>query len=156
MFTLALAAIFLFAGYGLQRSLRLFARSSIPAPAVGGLLFALLVLALRGRGTLAVVIDTSLRGPLQTAFFTTIGLGATASLLRAGGWRMAFFWIIASLTAVVQNVVGIGIARILGAPAPLGIICGSLTLTGGPATGLAFTDVFEGLGIDGAGALIIA
>jgi ESS family glutamate:Na+ symporter len=154
--TLGLAALSLFAGYFLQRTIPVLARSSIPAPAIGGLLFALLVLALRARGTLGLALDSSLRAPLQTAFFTTIGFAATFSLLRAGGWRMGFFWLVASATAVVQNVAGILLARALGAPAPLGIICGALTLTGGPATGLAFADRFEQLGIAGAGALIIA
>lgn len=156
VFTLALAALFLFIGYALQRRIKFLARSSIPAPAIGGLLFALIALLLYTRGALGMTIDTSLRAPLQTVFFTTIGLGATLALLRAGGWRMGFFWLIASVTAVVQNLVGIGVARAMSAPAPLGIICGALTLTGGPATGLAFTDRFEPLGIHGAGALIIA
>ncbi|HEY0079981.1 MAG TPA: sodium/glutamate symporter [Pyrinomonadaceae bacterium] len=154
--TLALAAVSLFVGYVVQRRVGLFARASIPAAAIGGLLFALVVYALRARGTLGVALDTSLRAPLQTLFFTTIGLGATLHLLRAGGWRMGFFWLLASLLAVVQNVVGIGAARALGAPAPLGIICGSLTLTGGPSTGLAFEPLFKELGVGGAGALIIA
>jgi ESS family glutamate:Na+ symporter len=156
VFTLALAALFLFIGYALQRRIKFLARSSIPAPAIGGLLFALTLLLLHSRGTLTVTIDSSLRAPLQTAFFTTIGLGATLALLRAGGWRMGFFWLIASMLAIVQNVVGIGLARAMNAPAPLGIICGALTLTGGPATGLARTSDFEQLGITGAGALIIA
>jgi ESS family glutamate:Na+ symporter len=154
--TLALAALFLFAGYYLQSRVAFLSRSSIPAPAIGGLLFALIVLALHARGTLGVTLDASLRVPLQTAFFTTIGFGATLSLLRAGGWRMALFWLIASVTALVQNIAGIGLAQLVGAPAPLGIICGALTLTGGPATGLAFADKFEQLGIQGAGTLIIA
>ncbi len=154
--TLALAAVFLFAGYVLQRRLGFLSRSSIPAPAIGGLLFAGLALAWRLGGAGGIVLDTSLRSPLQTAFFTTIGLGATLTLLRAGGWRMGFFWLIASATAIVQNVAGVALAIALGAPAALGIICGSLTLTGGPATGLAFTETFEQLGIGGAGALIIA
>ncbi|MDT7542976.1 MAG: glutamate:Na+ symporter, family [Acidobacteriota bacterium] len=154
--TLALAAVFLFIGGWLQRRVKLFSRSSIPAAAIGGLLFATLVFALRRFGTLGVSLDTSLRAPLQTAFFTTIGFGATLQLLRAGGARMIFFFLIASLLAVVQNVAGIGVAVALHAPPALGIICGSLTLTGGPATGLAFTSLFEQKGIAGAGALIIA
>jgi ESS family glutamate:Na+ symporter len=154
--TLALAALFLYFGYFIQRRISLLRKSSIPAAAIGGLLFALLVLALRSRGTLGITLDTSLRAPLQTIFFTTIGLSATVSLLKTGGWRMGFFWLIASVTAVVQNVVGMGLARALNAPAPLGVICGSLTLTGGPATGLARAADFEQLGISGAGALIIA
>ena len=154
--TLALAAVALFAGGWLQRRVPLLRRASIPAAAVGGLLFALVVMGLRARGTLGVALDTSLRGPLQIAFFTTIGFGATTGLLRAGGARMIFFFVLASLTAVVQNVAGIGVAKALGAPPALGIICGSLTLTGGPATGLAWADRFEASGVVGAGALIIA
>lgn len=154
--TLALAALFLFAGGIVQRRVGFLKRASIPAAAIGGLLFAGIVLALRSRGTLGVALDTSLRAPLQIAFFTTIGFGATLSLLGAGGWRMVLFFVIASLAGVLQNVLGIGVALALGAPAPLGIICGSLTLMGGPATGLGFTTQFEALGITGAGALIIA
>jgi len=154
--TLALAALFLFVGGFVQRRVPLFARSSIPAAAIGGLLFAVVALLLRARGTLGLTVDTTLRAPLQTAFFTTIGLSATLSLLREGGWRTAFFWLIATVTAVVQNVVGILLAVALGAPALLGIICGALTLTGGPSTGMGWAAKFEEYGVAGAGAPIIA
>jgi ESS family glutamate:Na+ symporter len=156
VFSLALAALVLFAGYFVRRRVGVLARANIPAAAVGGLLFAGLVFALRARGVLGVSLNTTLRAPLQTAFFTTIGLGATLGLLRAGGWRMGFFWLIATLAAVIQNVVGMALAVALGAPALLGVICGALTLTGGPATGQAWEAKFTELGITGAGSLIIA
>jgi len=156
VFSLALAALALFAGYFVQRRVGFLSRANIPAAAVGGLLFACAVFALRAGGVAGVVLNTSLRAPLQTAFFTTIGLGATTALLRAGGWRMGFFWLLATLTAVVQNVAGMALAVAMGAPALLGVICGSLTLTGGPATGLAWAERFEALGVSGAGSLIIA
>lgn len=154
--TLALAALLLFVGFQLQSRIGFLRRASIPVPVVGGLLFACLVFALRARGGVGLAFDASLRAPLQIAFFTTIGFGATLSLLRAGGWRMGLLLLLASLAAVVQNFAGIAIAVGLGAPPALGVICGALTLTGGPATGLAFTPLFEELGIPGAGALIIA
>lgn len=154
--TLALAALFLFVGYFVQRRVPAFSRTNIPAAAIGGLLCALVVFGLRAGDALGVSLNTSLRGPLQTAFFTTIGLNATLGLLSAGGWRMGFFWLLATLTAVVQNAVGIAAALALGAPPLLGVICGALTLTGGPATGLAWADSFESWGVPGAGALIIA
>jgi ESS family glutamate:Na+ symporter len=156
VFSLALAALALFAGYFVQRRVGFLSRANIPAAAVGGLLFAAAVFALRAGGVTGISLNTTLRAPLQTAFFTTIGLGATTALLRAGGWRMGFFWLLATLTAVVQNVVGMVLAVALGAPALLGIICGALTLTGGPATGLAWADRFEALGVSGAGSLIVA
>ena len=154
--TLALAALLLFAGHFVQRRVGLFARSSIPAAAIGGLLFALVALLLRRVGALGFSLDTTLRDPLQIIFFTTIGLSATLSLLREGGWRVGLFWLIAIASALVQNVVGIALALALGAPVALGVICGALTLAGGPSTGLAWTKEFEALGIEGAGSLIIA
>ena len=156
VFSLALAALVLFVGYFVQRRVPLLSRANIPAAAVGGLLFAGLVFALRAGGVAGVSLNTSLRAPLQTAFFTTIGLGATLGLLRAGGWRMGFFWLLATLAAVVQNAVGMALAVALGAPALLGIICGALTLSGGPATGQAWEARFTELGVAGAGSLIIA
>jgi glutamate:Na+ symporter, ESS family len=93
--TLALSALFLYLGYFIQRRVSFLRKSSIPAAAIGGLLFAFIMLGLRARGTLAITLDTSLRDPLQTVFFTTIGLSATLSLLKTGGWRLAFFWLIA-------------------------------------------------------------
>jgi ESS family glutamate:Na+ symporter len=156
VFSLALAALALYAGYFVQRRVGFLSRANIPAAAVGGLMFAALVFALRARGVLGVSLNTSLRAPLQTAFFTTIGLGATLSLLRAGGWRTGFLWLLATLAAVVQNAVGMALAVALGAPALLGVICGALTLTGGPATGQAWEGKFTELGVAGAGSLIIA
>jgi ESS family glutamate:Na+ symporter len=156
VFSLALAALALFVGYSVQRRVGFLSRANIPAAAVGGLLFAGAVFALRSGGLLGVSLNTTLRAPLQTAFFTTIGLGATTALLRAGGWRMGFFWLLATLAAVVQNAVGVALAVALGAPALLGVICGALTLTGGPATGQAWEARFTELGIEGAGSLIIA
>nr|MDQ5838625.1 hypothetical protein [Acidobacteriota bacterium] len=154
--SLGLAALVLLAGYSVQRRVPFLSRTNVPAAAVGGLMFAGLVFALRAWGVAGVSLNTSLRAPLQTAFFTTIGLGATVSLLRAGGWRMGFFWLLATLTAVVQNAFGMALAAALGAPALLGVICGSLTLTGGPATGQAWEARFAELGVAGAGSLIIA
>ncbi|HEX8284730.1 MAG TPA: sodium/glutamate symporter [Pyrinomonadaceae bacterium] len=156
VFSLALAALALFVGYFVQRRVPFLSRANIPAAAVGGLLFAGLVFALRAWGVAGVVLNTSLRAPLQTVFFTTIGLGATLGLLRAGGWRMGFFWLLATLAAVVQNAVGMGLAVLLGAPPLLGIVCGALTLTGGPATGQAWEKQFAEMGLAGAGTLIAA
>lgn len=154
--SLALAALILTIGSWVRRRSAWLERFSIPAPAIGGLSFALLVLALRSFAGVQVTLDSTLRGPLQIAFYTTIGLAATTTLLRSGGGRLVLFWLLATLTAVVQNLVGMAMARLLGAPLALGIVCGALTLTGGPSTGLAWEKEFESLGLSGAGSLIIA
>jgi glutamate:Na+ symporter, ESS family len=154
VFTLALAALCLYFGSRLIANMPILRRTSIPVPAIGGLLFALAALLLRKQ--VAFSIDTALRAPLQVAFFTTIGFGATVALLRAGGKAMLLFWAIATGTGIVQNIAGAVVATLLGTPPLLGVICGAVTLTGGPATGLAFTETFEKLGIPGAGSIIIA
>ena len=141
--TLALAAIVLFAGYGIRRRVSVLDRYNIPAPVVGGFLFAGLGLALRLTGVLAFEFDTTLQTPLMIAFFTTIGLGASLSLLRVGGPQVLLFLAVATVLLVTQNVVGVAIAKILGVHPMLGLIAGSITMTGGHGTGAAFGKLMQ-------------
>src|SRR5262245_1978163 len=90
------------------------------------------------------------------AFFTTIGFGASVSLLRVGGPQVLLFFIIATVFAVLQNVIGILLAMPFGLHPLFGVLAGSVTLTGGPATGLAFAPYFEKAGVTGASSVAIA
>ena len=90
------------------------------------------------------------------AFFTSIGFGASVPLLRHGGPAVAVFLGLSSAVAVLQNLVGAGVAAALGVPPLLGVLAGSVTLTGGPATGLAFAPLFEAAGVTGAASLAVA
>ena len=141
--TIALAAVVLFIGYGVRRRIGVLDRFNIPAPVVGGFLFAAIALGLRQSSVLALEFDTTLQAPFMIAFFTTIGLGASLALLKRGGPQVILFWILASLLAIVQNGVGIAIAKALGANPLLGIISGSMTMTGGHGTGAAFGKLLE-------------
>ncbi len=141
--TVALAAVVLFAGYGVRRRIGVLDRFNIPAPVVGGFLFAAVALALRQAGILALEFDTLLQSPFMVAFFTTIGLGASLGLLRKGGPQVAWFWLLASVLAVFQNTVGVGLAYALGVNPLLGLISGSITMTGGHGTGAAFGQLIE-------------
>jgi glutamate:Na+ symporter, ESS family len=154
--TLAAAGLVLFAGYGLQRRVGPLARYNIPAPVVGGLLVALGITLLRALGHPPVAFDTTLQAPLMIAFFTSIGFGASVPLLRAGGPAVAIFLALATAVAVLQNLVGGLVAVGLGVPPLLGVVAGSLTLAGGPATGLAFAPLFEAAGVKGAATLALA
>jgi len=154
--TLAAAGLVLFAGYGLQRRVGLLARHNIPAPVIGGLLVALGITLLRALGHQAVTFDTTLQAPLMIAFFTSIGFGASVPLLRSGGPAVAVFLALATAVAVLQNVAGAAVAAGLGVPPLLGVLAGSVTLTGGPATGLAFAPLFEQAGVKGAATLAVA
>jgi ESS family glutamate:Na+ symporter len=118
-------------------------RYNIPAPVVGGFLFAAVALALRLTGLVAVEFDTTLQTPLMIAFFTTIGLGASLALLKVGGPQVLLFWALASFLAAVQNGVGVALARLLGVNPFLGLIGGSITMTGGHGTGAAFGKLLQ-------------
>jgi ESS family glutamate:Na+ symporter len=154
--TLAFAGIVLFLGQRLTRSVTPLSRHNIPAPVVGGLLVAGVITAARAAGFTPLKFDTALQTPFMLAFFTTIGFQASLSLLRVGGPAVLVFLAAAGVMAVAQNVVGAGIAIALGQHPLLGVLAGSVTLTGGPATGLAFAPLFESAGIPGAETLAVA
>lgn len=141
--TLALASIVLFAGYGIRRRIGVLDRYNIPAPVVGGFIFAALALVLRLNNILAFEFNTSLQAPLMIAFFTTIGLGASLSLLKIGGPQVLLFWGLASVLAVIQDAVGVLLTKLLGVHPFLGLIAGSITMTGGHGTGAAFGKLME-------------
>jgi glutamate:Na+ symporter, ESS family len=154
--TLAFAGVALLLGEGLRRLVPVLGRYNLPAPVLGGLLVAVAVLIARGQGTTLVAFDTTLQSPLMIAFFTTIGFGASLSLLKVGGPQVLRFFLLATVFAVLQNVVGILVALGFGLHPLFGVLAGSVTLTGGPATGLAFAPLFEEAGVTGASSVAIA
>lgn len=153
--TLALAAVVYFAGIQLKRRIGWVDRLNIPAAVVGGLLFTALAMLLRDR-VVNIQLDTTAQPVLSVAFFTSIGMGASLALLRRGGLQVGIFLAFATAFCFVQNFIGIGIARAFGENPLLGVMAGSVTLVGGPATGMAFAPVFESAGLVGAGALALA
>jgi ESS family glutamate:Na+ symporter len=90
------------------------------------------------------------------AFFTTVGFGASVSLLRTGGPQVLVFLVLATILALLQNLVGVAVAGLLDMPPLFGVLNGSVTLAGGPATGLAFAPEFEKGGVPGAAAVAVA
>ena len=154
--TVALAAVVLFAGYGIKRRVPLLTRYNIPAPVVGGLLVAAILSVAETRGVTLLEFDTTLQTPLQNAFFASVGFGASLALLRVGGPLVLIFFVLSTVAAVAQNLLGMGVATALGQPPLLGVLAGSVTLTGGPATGLAFAPMFEEAGVPSAATLAVA
>jgi len=154
--TLAFAGVVLFIGYGVCRVVPVLGRYNLPPPIIGGLLVALIVLLAHGRGATLLKFDTALQSPLMIAFFTSIGLGASLSLLRAGGPQVVLLLVVATIFAIAQNVLGVLVAGVFDLPPLFGVLAGSVTLTGGPATGLAFAPLFEQAGISGAGSIALA
>jgi len=154
--TLAFSGVVLFAGYRIRRAVPPLARYNIPAPVVGGLLVAAAIALARHHGPTLLQFDTTLQVPLMIAFFASIGFGASLSLLRVGGPAVVLFLAASTVVAVAQNLLGAAVAVALGRPALMGVLAGSVTLTGGPATGLAFAPLFEQAGVTGAATLAVA
>ena len=146
---LGLAALGVVMGTWLKRRLPLLDRLNIPVPIVGGMIYAVLTLLLRDR-VVNIDADVVLRDLAMIAFMTTIGLGARLQLIREGGSKLLWLLGAASLGALLQNLLGIGLARALGVDPRLGILTGSVALAGGPATALAFGGTFEKIGVAGA------
>ena len=154
--TLAFAGLALFLGYALCRAVPLLARYNLPPPVIGGLVFALAAWAAHSRGATLFTLDTSLQSPLMIAFFTTIGINASLWLLKISGRQVLVFLLLASGFAIVQNLLGIAVAMGFGLHPLFGVLAGSTTLTGGPATGLAFAPLFEQAGVAGAASIAVA
>jgi ESS family glutamate:Na+ symporter len=154
--TVAFAGVILFAGYGLKRAIPVLTRYNIPAPVAGGLPVAGLLTIFYARNWQPIAFDTTLQVPLMIAFFTSVGFGASFNLLHRGGPLVLAFTVVASIVAALQNVVGGAAATALGQHPLMGVLAGSVTLTGGPATGLAFAPRFEQAGVAGAPTLAVA
>lgn len=154
--TIALAGLALFIGYALCRLIPVMGRYNLPPPVIGGLVFALASWFAHSRGSTLFVLDTSLQTPLMIAFFTTIGFNASLLLLKISGRQVVLFLLLASVFTVAQNLLGIAIAMGFGLHPLFGVLAGSTTMAGGPATGLAFAPLFEQAGVAGAESIAVA
>jgi len=152
---LALGCLGVVIGAWFKKKLPVLDRLCIPTSIVGGLVFALAALALHGR-YVNFEADTTLRDLLMVAFMTTIGLNARLELIRRGGVKVILMLALAGGGAVLQNLLGIGLAKLLGVNPLIGILSGSVALTGGPATAAAFGPTFEKWGVAGATELATA
>lgn len=115
---------------------------SIPDPIVGGLLFALALYVLGMTAGIQVSLETSIKPTLLLLFFSCIGLTANLKLLAAGGPRLAAFLLALAPFLVLQNLVGLGMARVLDMHPLMGLVGGSITLVGGHGTGAAYAARF--------------
>jgi ESS family glutamate:Na+ symporter len=147
--TLGIAAVGVLIGFGLKRLIPLLDRMNIPVSIAGGMVYAVAAMAMRGR-VANFEFDTILRDLLMVAFMTTVGLSARVQLIREGGVKVISLLAVATLGALLQNALGMAVARAVGIDPRLGILAGAVALTGGPATALAFGPTFERMGVAGA------
>jgi glutamate:Na+ symporter, ESS family len=140
--TLVAASLVLLIGQQLLQRVRLLAAYTIPEPVAGGLLAALLLLIARNGFDLQVKFDTSLSAPMMLTFFACIGLNANlASLLKGGRPLLVFLGVVVGFL-VLQNVAGLVLALTLGQTPFYGLLGGSIALSGGHGTGIAWGTLF--------------
>jgi len=155
--TVGLAVITLFIGMWINKHSKVLQRLCMPAPAVGALPFAFLTAILSYYKILNISFDSSLQTFLMLAFFTSIGLMASLKVLKKGGIFIFFFFLLCAAWIVVQNTIGISIAKALGVEPILGLMAGSVSMMGGLGTAGAFGPHFEQLlGIPGTATAAVA
>lgn len=154
--TAALAGCLLMLGYFIREKVPLLERLCIPAPVIGGFICTIVVWGLRASGTLAITMDTTLQLPFMLAFFTCVGFGGSFKLLKNGGRLLVVFLGSCWALAIIQNVVGVGLAKVLGINPVLGVMAGTVSLVGGHGNAAAFGPVAEELGVTGATTVAIA
>ncbi|RJT43761.1 sodium/glutamate symporter [Rahnella woolbedingensis] len=140
--TLVAATLVLLLGRKCVQSVKFLKKYTIPEPVAGGLLVALLLLIANQVFGWEIGFDMSLKEPLMLTFFATIGLNANLASLRAGGKSLFLLVFVVIGLLLMQNAIGIGMAKMLGLDPLMGLLAGSITLSGGHGTGAAWSKLF--------------
>ena len=142
-YTLIVATLVLLVGRLMVDRIKFLQDFNIPEPVAGGLLAAVIIYILHASTGVSFAFDKGLQDSFMLIFFSSIGLSADFSRLKAGGIGLVVFLLVVSAFIVVQNVVGVGLAGALGLDPIIGLVTGSITLTGGHGTAGAWGKVLE-------------
>lgn len=148
--TMALASIVFYLGKYLKVKIPILSKYCIPAPVVGGLIFAILMLIFRVTGFATINLDVTLQNIFMTAFFTSVGFTASIKILKKGGIKVVTFLILSILLVILQNIVGVTLATLFNLEPLLGLCTGSIPMIGGHGTAGSFGPIIEEMGISGA------
>jgi ESS family glutamate:Na+ symporter len=140
--TLIIAILVLFLGRLLNDRVRFFRDYNIPEPVTGGLLASLLVGLLYWVTEVEINFDMGNRDMLLVVFFTTIGLSSRLDVLRKGGRMLMLLLVMAVGYLLLQNLAGMALASLVGRPPALGLLAGSVSLSGGHGTAIAWAPTF--------------
>jgi ESS family glutamate:Na+ symporter len=144
--SVALAALLLILGYFIKSKVKFLEKYCIPAAVVGGFLFMLFTWVGRGSGIYMFNFTTTLQATFMLAFFTTVGLGASMSLLKKGGQLLVIYWLVACFVSIVQNIISVGVAPAVGLNNAYALLCGAITMIGGHGAAAAYGGTLEGMG----------
>ena len=153
---IAVAAVMLVIGQVLVNRIAFLRKYCIPAPVVGGLIFAIAHTVLRGVGVVEFEMDTTLQTVFMTAFFCTVGFLAAFGMLKKGGFGVIKFLLLAIVMVALQDVIGGYGAKLFGLDGRLGLSMGSIPLVGGHGTSASWGKFLEDRGVIGAQTVAVA
>ena len=148
--TLALAALLLIMGYSINKRVTILNKYCIPAPVVGGFIFMFLTWLGHISSTFKFNFENIFQSTFMLAFFTTVGLGASFSLLKKGGKLLIIYWLTCGIISIFQNIIGITITKITGLEAPYALLSSAISMIGGHGAALAYGGTFAKMGYESA------
>ena len=155
--TIVLAIFVLFFGKFLTSKVPFLRNYNIPEPVSGGLIASIVFGLIYAIFDLQFEFALDVRDELLIAFFTTIGLSSRFSTLLKGGSQLGILLVLAVVYLMIQNGTGVLAATLAGYDQLVGVIGGSVSLSGGHGTAIAWTEVFrDEYGIQLAGEIGIA
>lgn len=157
MFQTAAIAMMLFVlGRFLTNRVEFLRKCCIPAPVVGGLIFAIVHLCLYMGGIVEFTFDSNVKDFFMTLFFTSVGYTACFRLLKKGGKKVITFLLVAIVMVCLQNVLSSILAGVFGWDLRLGLCTGSIPMVGGHGTAGSYGPLMEKMGIESANVIAIA
>lgn len=154
--TIAVAVVVLMLGMFLKRRLDILERFCIPAPVVGGVVFAVFTCLCYVTGIAEFEFDDVLKEVCMVFFFTSVGFQANLKVLRSGGKALIVFLGLVIVLIISQNLTAVGLAKLLGIDPLIGMCTGSIPMIGGHGTAGAFGPILESMGVSGASTLCTA
>lgn len=148
--TLAAAVLVLLLGSYLRKKINILEKFCIPAPVIGGLLFAIFTCVCYTTGIIEFSFDDTLREVCMVFFFTSVGFQANLKVLKSGGKSLLVFLALVITLIFSQNLLAIGLSKVLGLNPLIGMCTGSIPMIGGHGTAGAFGPVLEDFNIKGA------
>ena len=155
--TAAIAMMLFVLGRFLTNRVEFLRKCCIPAPVVGGLIFAIVHLCLYMAGVVEFTFDSNVKDFFMTLFFTSVGYTACFRLLKKGGKKVLTFLLVAIVMVILQNILSSILAGVFGWDLRLGLCTGSIPMVGGHGTAGSYGPMMEkDLGIAGANVIAIA
>ena len=154
--TIAVAVVVLMLGNFLKHRIAILERFCIPAPVIGGVIFAIFTCVCYVTGFAEFSFDDTLREVCMVFFFTSVGFQANLKVLKSGGKSLIIFLILVIILIICQNFLAVGLSKALQISPLVGLCTGSIPMIGGHGTAGAFGPVLEDFGVKGASTLCTA